>query len=102
MNSKWADYVITAVRYDSDYGYIAQVRVYEHNDNKLENRQHKSRDWVIAQLRLGKTFVTATQTSYGTWRKGEKVRMFKVNEQTYIRSDQNSIAKDNLENLSEF
>ncbi|GAA0216717.1 DUF3892 domain-containing protein [Halobaculum roseum] len=98
--SKWADYVITAVRYSGDS--IEQVRVYEDDGDQLVNRDTKSRMAVILNLSVGQEYCTAYKNDNGKWTKGDDVGTVEVDGTTYLRTDGNNIASDNLGELPEF
>jgi hypothetical protein len=92
----WADYIITGVRYDSTKTAISEVEVRTHTNDTLTNTRMASRSTVVANLKVGQTYVTSTKNSNGVYSRGEDVRVVRVNGTDYIRSDANSIAKDNL------
>ena len=98
--SKWADYVITAVRYDDNS--IEEVRVYEDDGDQLINRDTESRIKVITGLNIGQEYCTAYKNSNGEWSKGDDVGTVDVDGTTYLRTDGNNIASDNLGELPVF
>jgi hypothetical protein len=100
--AKWADFCISAVRYNPEHTHIVKVRVHIDTGETIESATEWARSEVITAIGAGKTFVTITRTTDGKWSKGEDVRIITVNGEKYIRTDANSKASDNLGNLPEF
>ena len=98
--SKWPDYAITAVRYDGNT--IERVRVYEGDGAQLTDRQTRSRTALLLSLFVQRDYCTAYQTGNGEWRKGADVETVDVAGTTYIRTDGNDIASDDLGELPDF
>ncbi len=99
--AKWADYVITAVRYASDPKHIDSVQVRPDTGGSIGSASTRTRAKVIEEIDAGTTFVTAYEKD-GKWSKGEDVRVITVDGKKYIRTDANSKAADNLGNLPTF
>ncbi len=99
---KWADYLISEVRYDSEHNHIVKVKVHEDKDNSVGAASEWSRSEVIAAIKRGKKFITTTKDSKGKLLKGQEVHIIKVKGVEYLRTDQNTMASDNLGNLPEF
>ncbi|GAB4521575.1 MAG: hypothetical protein OHK0046_33140 [Anaerolineae bacterium] len=105
IQTKWADYVIVAVRYQqttfSDS--IERVRVFTDDGTALINPDELSKYQVVLKLKNGYTFVTAYQENHSNqWKCGEDVRLVKHPLGDYLRTDSNRIAADNLGNLPRF
>ncbi len=98
---KWADYVITAVRYSTDPKHIESVQARADNGESLGSPGTRTRTQVIGDIGAGTTFVTAYQKDE-KWTKGEDVRVVIVDGTKYIRTDANSKAADNLGSLPTF
>lgn len=99
---KWADYGISAVRYDDERKHIVKVKVREDKGDKLGQAVEWTREQVVSAIEGGKTFVTVLKSDEGKWQRGQDVHTITVNRVKYIRTDQNRVASDNLENLPEF
>jgi hypothetical protein len=99
--AKWSDYIIVAVRYTSTRTHIDSVEVRPDNDVSLGAPSIWSRSQVVTAIENGYTFVTAFLAD-GRWYQGEDVRIVYIAGSKYIRTDRNSRASDNLENLPEF
>ena len=100
--AKWADLLISAVRYSADETHIEMVRVHEDLGENVGSPKVSSRTDVVNNIKSGLTYLTILKTAEGNWRKGQEVHTIKVGNEEFIRTDKNSVAKDNLENLPEF
>lgn len=100
--AKWADYCISAVRYNTEHTHIDKVRVCPDLGDKLGNFSEIVRGDVVNAIERGNSFVTIYANSDGNWKKGEDVRIIIVGGEKYLRTDANSKAADNLGNLPEF
>jgi hypothetical protein len=101
--SKWADYLITAVRYNAAGLHIERVRVSEDKGDTLGEPQEMSRAEVVKLLAVGKTFVTAPKSvnEPGKLSKGASVNIFPV-QTRFIKTKADNRESDNLENLPTF
>lgn len=99
---KWADYGISAVRYNDDRTHIVNVKVREDKGDGFGPAEEWSRKEVVSAMEVGTSFVTILKGSDGKWQKGQDVHIITVKGVKYIRSDQNAEASDNLENLPGF
>jgi hypothetical protein len=100
--TKWADYCISAVRYNSEHTHIVKVKVHVDSGDQIGSPTEWPRSEVVFAIENRKTFVTITRSSDGKWSKGEDVRIITVGGVKYLRTDANSKASDNLGNLPEF
>lgn len=99
---KWADFVVTGVRYNATRSRIDAVEIRTDTgesiagDPRLVRRQD-----VVSALTRGTTFVTSYLAD-GKWKKGEDVRAVPMRHERFLRTDNNAIEADNLGNLPEF
>lgn len=100
--AKWADYGISAVRYNSEHTHIVRVRAYPDTGESLGSLVEFERTTVVAKIKAGTTFVTIVLGADGKYRKGQPVYIIKVNGVEYIKTVDNGLPGDNLENLPEF
>lgn len=100
--SKWADYGISAVRYNSAHTHIDKVRVHVDSGDSIGSATEKNRTDVIAAIKKGETFVTIMMNSNGKWNKGQSVYIIKVNGTEFIKTVDNNKLADNLDSLPEF
>lgn len=99
--SKWADYLISGVRYDKNHEYIVVVEVRPDEDTKVGNPTQCERKEIVAHLKKRVTYITIYKDKEGKWSKGATVDIITVNGKEFIRTDKNQTPKDNLENLPE-
>jgi hypothetical protein len=102
LASKWADYLISKVRYDSDETEIIKVKSHEDKGDKVGSSFEETRDEVVENLNEGTSYCTIFKNDEGKWEKGEDVHPVTVEGETYIRTDRNQTAEDNLGNLPTF
>ena len=93
MTDKWADYLISKVRYNDKHTHITHV----YGEGTSETGQ-----WVVNKIDSGYTFYTIFKGDDGKWKKGQKVVKDRVNGTDYITTRPNGTSKDNLENLPEY
>lgn len=99
--AKWADYGISAVRYNNAHTHIDLVRAQPDDGEKFGEIGEYSRANIVAAIKRGVTFITIFMRD-GKWQKGQPVYIIKVNGTEYIKTVDNGKAADNLENLPEF
>ncbi|MCK5643969.1 MAG: DUF3892 domain-containing protein [Gammaproteobacteria bacterium] len=100
--AKWADYLISAVRYNSEHTHIDQVLAHEDTDESVGEGKIYNRQTIVDAIKNGTTFVTIYKNDQGKWSKGQKVYVINVNGTDYIKTVDNGKEEDNLENLPEF
>ena len=86
--AKWADYLITAVQYDSEHHRIVRAKTIEDLGEKLGTRRGKTRDAIISNLKTGKTYVTA-RLKDGQCSKGAPVEIVRARGNESIRTFRN-------------
>lgn len=100
--TKWADFVVSKVKYNHDHTQIAEVEVRADTGESISSDPRRtSRQDVVSAILRGTTFVTAYLRD-GKWRKGEDVRVVTIQGVRHIRTDTNSIKADNLGALPEY
>ena len=101
MSDKWADYLISAVRYNAAATHIEEVQVRLDEDTKVGGPSTWSRSKVVEKLEAGYTFVTIYRANE-KWDKGAEVRVIVIDREKFIRTDSDQIKEDNLEDLPTF
>ncbi|MGG4011049.1 DUF3892 domain-containing protein [Bacillus smithii] len=103
MVEKWADYLISAVRYEdkNKKERIKVLKVHTDNGDKVGAGTDWLREDVISSIEEGYTYCTIYQKD-GKWNKGAKVEIVIVDGSKYLRTDANKIKRDNLGELPEF
>lgn len=100
--AKWADYLISAVRYNSDHTHIDQVKAHEDKDDSVGEGKIYNRQNVVDAIKKGTTFVTIYKDSAEKYNKGQKVDVITIKGISYLKTVDNGKEEDNLENLPEF
>lgn len=98
---KWADYLISRVRYTTDHKRIDEVEVYTDDGNQVKKYDNMNREKVVSFLKKGLKFMTIRKNSDG-WNRGDNVIPYEVDGEYFIRTDGNKIKEDNLGELDEF
>jgi hypothetical protein len=101
--NKWADYLISAVRYktDSSSKVIAYFKVHTDNGNSIGESITWSKEELLEALVKGNSFVTIIKKENGKWTKGMEVTI-SSNKEIFVRTDFRNIPEDLLESLPEF
>lgn len=102
MTAKWADYIITAVRFNSAGTHIEAVQMRADKGNTVGPPEEATRVQVVGWIEAGYTFCTAIAGSDGNWHKGAAVKIVVIDNQKYIRTKNDGIKADNLDNLPTF
>ena len=82
--AKWADYVISAVKYDSNHK-IAGVKQHEDDGTSLSEGTIVDRFTIISNIKHGKSYTTA-YSGLSSWQKGDKLRTFMIEGDYFIRT----------------
>jgi len=99
---KWAEYLISEVRYSPDHKRILQVKQHKDLDGEVSEGEIVERDVVSSNIKKGITYVTIHNGTSTTWKRGDGVKAFIVDGDYYIRVDKNKVNLDNLGMLNEF
>lgn len=102
--AKWADYLISAVRFEetSTTKHISQVKVHEDKGANLSNPPVIwTKEAVIKAIDSGKTFKTIV-LDMDAWKQGEEVFKVWIANAYYIKTRADATTRDNLDNLPTF
>jgi hypothetical protein len=103
MATKWADYLISAVRYNSAGTHIDKVRVHPDYGDKVGPGAEYTRTRVVSLIGTGNTFATITRSAAGQqWNLGAKVAILQIDGAQYLRTRPDRTKADNLDNLPTF
>ncbi len=100
--AKWADFCISAVRYDANREHIVKVKSHVDNGDTIGQPEEKTRITVVSEIEDGKSYTTITKYNESKWNKGQPVTIVVINGRKYIKTVENNKECDNLENLPEF
>ncbi len=100
---KWADYLISAVRYESgsERRIISYAKVHKDNTSYVGECRTWSKEELLEVLREGKSLATIRRNNKGRWFKDQNVAISSVYE-TSVCSEYKNIPGDYLENVPEF
>ena len=99
--TEWADYLISAVRYDVDRK-IVKVIQHDDKDGLVGEGVEVDRVTVASNIEKGKKYMTVYSGPKNTWQMGKTINAFKADGKYCIRIDKNKVASDNLGDLVEF
>jgi hypothetical protein len=99
---KWAEYLISEVRYSPDHSRILQVKQHKDLDGEVSEGEIVDVSLVASNLKKGKSYMTIHNGSSETWKRGEMIRGFQIDGEYHIRVDKNKVNQDNLGMLNEF
>jgi hypothetical protein len=99
--AKWADYLISAVRYSPDHRLITEMKQIEDTEDSVGKESVVDKSIVAENIKKRKTYMTIISEG-SNWKKGSKVKIFIVDGGYYIRADNNKVSRDNLGPLPEF
>lgn len=99
--AKWADYLISAVKYNKDHTRIESVLQHVDNGDNVGQATAVSRYAVVENINKGKSYMTIRKKD-GKWQPGDKVIMYSLDGEYFIRTDGNKTKSDNLGELPEF
>ncbi|NUW66940.1 DUF3892 domain-containing protein [Vibrio coralliilyticus] len=100
--AKWADYLISAVRYNPEHTHITHLYAHEDKGESFGEGASYTRQAIVDAIEKGTTFVTIYKNDQGKYSKGQKVFVIKVSGISYLKTTDNNKDEDNLENLPEF
>lgn len=99
--AKWADYVITHVKYNDDHSRISIVKRRADLGGNLGEPSIKTRTEIVNSINNGNSHVTAYYKN-DKWQKGDDVIAYELDGTYFIRTDGNRKKEDNLGDLPEF
>lgn len=100
--AKWADFLISGVKYNDPKTHIIAVKVHKDLVDKISNPpEHFSRQQVVQDIESGKSYMTIFKGANG-WQKGQLVEVIVVNGQKFIKTIRDNTPRDNLGSLPEF
>ena len=98
---QWANFLISAVKYNSDHTHIVQVKQHQDSDTQVGSAQIVPRQTVVSNIKAGLTYATIYSNG-GKWNIGQRVIIDPVNGIEYIKTLADRTTKDNLGELPEF
>ena len=102
MPDKWADYLISAVRYNQADTHIVAVLVHPDNGDTFGDGSPETRKYVLEQIKAGSSFVTIFATNDSKFKLGARVEIVTIDSTEYIKTVPDETRKDNLGSLPPF
>lgn len=89
MAEKWADYLISAVRYNPAETHIDRVRYAADNGDTIGATSEPSRQSIVQSLENGYSFMTIYKNRNNStkWSRGAAVRVVAIDGMKFIRTD---------------
>jgi hypothetical protein len=99
---KWADYLISAVRYEKflEGLKISHVKVHKDDGLKISSGQTWTRNEILDAMFNGKSFSTIFRDEKGNWKKGRSVHI-KKEDSDFIITDTDDQYSDVLYGIQE-
>ncbi|MFB5631325.1 MAG: DUF3892 domain-containing protein [Nitrosopumilaceae archaeon] len=97
---KWANHLISAIRYSTDHKYITELVQHDDKEDHISEGIIVKKQDVADAIKKGKSYMTI-YNSNDNWKIGEKIRAFLVDGEVFIRTDKNKVSRDNLGLLPE-
>jgi len=98
---QWANFLISAVKYNSDHTHIIQVKQHVDSDTQVGIAQVVSRQTVVSNIKSGYTYATIYPDGE-KWKIGQRIIIYPVNGIEYIKTLADRTTRDNLGELPEF
>lgn len=100
------DFLITNIKND-EHNVLISVQMCVINKNvahgrELSEKKEFSKEQIIFFIENGFSVKTAYEISKKEWEKGSQVNIVKLNDKKYLRTDNNKIERDNLDNLPNY
>ena len=99
---RWASFAITRARYDVSRTQLGKVGIREVKTGRIGPEIVWPRDNIVELVERGFTFVTASNDGSGRPRREGTVGLVRMDGETYLRVDGESISRDDLGKLPEF
>ena len=97
---KWADYLISEVKYGPNH-LIEQVKIHTEDENGISQGTITDRSLISHNIKNGKTYKTIIHSLKG-WKLADTVQVNRVDGETFIRIDKNKTEQDFLGPILEF
>lgn len=95
---KWADFLISAVRYENNM--ITYLKVHPDRGSDIGGGSTWTKNEVLKAMMEGRSFFTIFRDENGSWKKGRSVHFLKENNK-FIITDKKDVLTDSLLDLKE-
>ena len=97
--SKWANFVISAIRRGPELGKISQVQIHEDRGEDLGPPEIVDKQIIASNIKKGNRYITILRKGENDWESGDYVITYVKAGEAYIRTDDNKVDGDNLGTL---
>ena len=97
--TKWADFVISAVKKGSGLSNISHVQIHEDLEHGLTAPKLIDKHEISSKIQKGISFITIFKKNENEWIAGDMVRTYVKDGDVFIRTDDNKVTSDNLGTL---
>ena len=94
--TKWADFVVSAIKKGSGLANISHVQIHEDLEHGFGSPKLIDKYQLSSKIQKGLTFVTVHKKNENEWAVGELIRTYVKDGEAYIRTDDNKVDGDNL------
>ncbi len=96
---KWADFLISGVRYDKDRTWIQIVERRDDLGGEIGPPKEIARSLVVEDLEFGRSYRTIFSNEEGRWEPGPHLRLVLSGGSKLLRTDNRETERDNLGRL---
>ena len=97
--TKWADFVISAIKKGSGLSNISHVQIHEDLEHGLTAPKLIDKHEISSKIQKGISFITIFKKNENEWIAGDMVRTYVKDGDVFIRTDDNKVTSDNLGTL---
>ena len=100
---KWADYLISAARYEESFTskVISYFKIHCDNGDSVGEGSTWTKQEVLEAILKGETFLTIYKMNGGKWKRGRAVTISKV-DKIYLRTDSANLTEHDRVDVQEF
>ena len=96
---KWANYLISEVRYDSNH-LISKAKRHQESEKGIDDGSIVDKTTMASDLHKGLSYITI-YNHISTWKRGNEIHLFKINGEPFLRIDKNKVNQDFLGDIPE-
>jgi hypothetical protein len=100
--SKWADFLVSNVKYSKDPKKIVSVKIHKFTGDSVGKEEIWTRSRIIEHIDKNEIIFTIFKSANGGMDKGKQTKKVMVKNAEYLRTDTDASAEDHLEKLPEF
>jgi hypothetical protein len=100
---KWADYLISAVRYEDNLNgkFITHFKIHRDKGDSVGDGSTWTMEEVLDAMQKGETFLTISKANGGKWKKGKSILIANT-DSLFLNIDSENLIEPNLVTIPEF